>query len=56
MSIRRTNTLWIEIKSRLNVNANVPSRLKGMESFSKSVSASRKWIVARSVLSELVSH
>ena len=39
-----------------NVNADVPSRLKGMTSFSKAVSARRKWIVTRSVLSELVSH
>ena len=37
-------------------NGDVPSRLKGMASFSKSVSARRKWIVTRSVLSELVSH
>ena len=39
-----------------NVNADVPSRLKGMALFSKSVSARRKWIVTRSVLSELLSH
>ena len=39
-----------------NVNADVPSRLKGMASFSKSVSARRKWIVTRSALSEHVSH
>ena len=39
-----------------NVNADVPSRLKGMAPFSKSVSARRKWIVTRIVLSELVSH
>ena len=39
-----------------NVNADVPSRLKGVASFSKSVSARRKWIVTRIVLSELVSH
>ena len=39
-----------------NVNVDVPSRLKGMASFSKSVSVRRKWIVSRSVLSELVSH
>ena len=38
-----------------NVNADGQSRLKGMASFCKSVSA-RKWIVTRSVLSELVSH
>ena len=39
-----------------NVNADVPSRLKGVASFSKSVSARRKWIITRSVLSEHVSH
>ena len=39
-----------------NVNVYVPSRLKGMASFSKLVSARRKWVVTRSVLSELVSH
>ena len=39
-----------------NVNADVPSRLKGMAPFSKSVSARRKWIVTRIVLSKLVSH
>ena len=39
-----------------NVNADVPSRLKGLASFSKSVSARRKWIVTRIVQSELVSH
>ena len=39
-----------------NVNAVVPSRLKGMASFSKLVSARGKRIVTRSVLSELVSH
>ena len=39
-----------------NVDVDVPSRLKGMASFSKSVSVRRKWIVSRSVLSELVSH
>ena len=39
-----------------NVNVDVPSRLKGMASFCKSVSVRRKWIVSRSVLSELVSH
>ena len=60
MSIQRTNTpfvggLWIEFRAD-NVNADVPSRLKGMASFSKSVSARRKWIVSRIVLSELVSH
>ena len=38
-----------------NVNADVPSRLKGIASFSKSVRA-RRWIVTRSVLSELMSH
>ena len=43
-------------KFRADVNADVPSRLKGMASFSKSVSARRKWIVTRIVLSELVSH
>ena len=39
-----------------NVNADVPSRLKGIVSFIKLVSARRKWIVTRSVLSELVCH
>ena len=39
-----------------NVNADVPSRLKGTASFSKLVSARRKWIVTRIVLSKLVSH
>ena len=39
-----------------NVNADVPSRLKGMTSFSKCVRARRKWIATRSVLIELVSH
>ena len=39
-----------------NVNADVPSRLKGVASFSKSVNTRRKWIVTRSVLTELVSH
>ena len=39
-----------------NVNADIPSRLKGMASFSKFVSARRKWIVTMSVVSELVSH
>ena len=39
-----------------NVNADVPSRLKGMAPFSISVSARRKWLVTRIVLSELVSH
>ena len=39
-----------------NVNADVSSRLKGMASFSKSVSARKKWIVTRPVLSELVCH
>ena len=39
-----------------NVNTDVSSRLKGMASLGKSVSARRKWIVTRIVLSELVSH
>ena len=39
-----------------NADADVPSRLKGMASFSKSMSATRKWIVTRYVLSECVSH
>ena len=39
-----------------NVKADVPPRLKGMASFSKSVNTRRKWIVTRSVLRELVSH
>ena len=39
-----------------NANSDVPSKLNGMASFSKSVSARRKWIVTRPVLSELVSH
>ena len=39
-----------------NVNANVPLRLKGIASFSKSVSARMGWIETRSVLSELISH
>ena len=39
-----------------NANADVPSKLNGMASFSKSVNARRKWIVTRPVLSELVSH
>ena len=40
----------------LETGADVPSRLKGMASFSKSVSARRKWIVTRIVLCELVSY
>ena len=61
MSIRRTNKPFfrahVEKKLRAdNVNADVPPRLKGMASFSKSASARRKWIVTKSVLSELVSH
>ena len=39
-----------------NVNADVRSRLKEMAPFSKLVSARRKWIVTRSVLSEHVNH
>ena len=39
-----------------NVNANVPFRLKGILSFSKSVSARMGWIETVSVLSELISH
>ena len=37
-----------------NANADVPSKLNRMASFSKSVSARRKLIVTRPVLSELV--
>ena len=47
--------MWLEFRAD-NVNADATSRLKGMASFSKLVSARRKWIVTRSVLSELVSH
>ena len=39
-----------------NTIADVPSRLKGMASCSKLVSAGRKWTVTRSVLCELVNH
>ena len=39
-----------------NVNADVPSRLKGMASFSKCVSLRRKWIVTMLVVSEPVCH
>ena len=39
-----------------SVNAMVPSRLKGMASFSESVSARRRWIVTKTVLSEHISH
>ena len=60
MSIRRTNKRFLDpcgFEFRAdNVNAYVPSRLKGMALFSKSMNTRRKWIVTRSVLSELVSH
>ena len=61
LSIRRTKqTIFrthVDFEFRAdNVNADVQSRLKGMASFSKSVSARRKWIVTRIVPSELVSH
>ena len=47
--------LWIGLEFiAVNVNADVPSRLKGMASFSKLVSARRKWVVTRSVRRELV--
>ena len=48
MSIRRTNKPFLDacgFEFRADVNADVPSRLKGMASFSKSVSARRKWMV-----------
>ena len=38
------------------VNADAASRLTRIASFSKSVSARRRWMVTRSVRSELVSH
>ena len=57
MSIRQTNKPFCGFEFRADyVNADVPPRLKGMTSFSKSVSARRKWIVTRFVLSELVCH
>ena len=47
MSIRRTNKPFkdacgFEFRTD-NVNADVPSRLEGVASFSKSASAKRKW-------------
>ena len=38
------------------VNADAASRLTGIASFSKSVSARRRWMVTRDVRSELVRH
>ena len=49
-TINSLGPLWIRIYAD-NVNTDVPSRLKWMASFSKSVNARRKWIVT----SELVS-
>ena len=46
----------LNLEQIINVNADIPSRLKGMASFSISVSARRKWIMTRIVLSELVRH
>ena len=56
ISIRRTNKPFFRTPMADNVDADVPSRQKGMASFNKSMSARRKWIVTRSVQSELVSH
>ena len=60
MSIRRTDTLFfrspgLEFRAD-NVNVYVPSRLKVIAILSKSVNARRRWLVTRSVLSELSSH
>ena len=60
MSIRRTDKPFKDACGfefgTYNVNADVPSRLMGMTSFSKSLIARRNWKVASYVLSELVSH
>ena len=60
LSVRRTNKTFsrspVDLTLEQTVNADVASRLTGITSFSKPVSARRRWMVTRSVRSELVSH
>ena len=60
LSVRRTNKTFsrspVDLTLEQTVNADVASRLTGITSFSKPVSARRRWMVSRSVRSELVSH
>ena len=60
LSIRRTNKPFsrspVDLTLEQTVNADAASRLTGIAAFSKSVSARKKWMVIRSVRSEIVSH
>ena len=60
MFIRGTNKPLFRSPADWNIgqlaNAGVPFRLKGMASFYESVSARRRWIVTRSVVSEHINH
>ncbi|MCG7875152.1 MAG: hypothetical protein N0C90_02335 [Candidatus Thiodiazotropha endolucinida] len=60
LSVRRTDKPFsrspVDLTLEQTVNADAASRLTGITSFSRSVSARRRWMVTRSVRSELVGH